>query len=346
MSTRGALILQAVRIAYMRRRHVPPTRALLVFDAVARHHGVSKAADELCLTHSAVSQQLRQLEEQLGVRLVQRGARGTELTDAGRRYHAQITGDLLRLENHTLEAMAQRPGGTRLLVGALPALAERWLIPRLPQFTQRHPGCSVHLFVFGTHFYLLEPAFDLGIQYDDAIWPGATRKPLMPERCVVVCAPQSRWRAAVAAGDFRDVPQLQLTSRLGAWEDWFNQADIENRPALSLAGHRFDLYSMILEAARIDIGVGLLPEILVQRELREGTLVQAHPFDSQGPRGYSIFFSPHRAGDDPLTEQFADWLVECAAADQAEMPASATSAASGAVSARKIRDPSVALANP
>ena len=99
------------------RKHIPSTRALLVFDAVARHHGVSKAAEELCLTHSAVSQQLRLLEGQLGLQLVQRGARGSTLTDVGRRYHAQIVGDLLRLQNHTLEAMAQRPDGARLLVG-------------------------------------------------------------------------------------------------------------------------------------------------------------------------------------------------------------------------------------
>ena len=132
------------------RRRLPSTRALLVFDAVARHHGVGKAADALCLTHGAVSQQLRLLEAQLGVRLVQRTAHGSQLTDAGRRYHAQIAGDLLRLENHTLEAMAQRPDGTSLLVGAVPAFAERWLLPRIPAFTALQPGCSVHLQIFPT----------------------------------------------------------------------------------------------------------------------------------------------------------------------------------------------------
>ena len=126
------------------RKHIPSTRALLVFDAVARHHGVSKAAEELCLTHSAVSQQLRRLEGQLGLQLVQRGARGSTLTDVGRRYRAQIVGDLLRLQNHTLEAMAQRPDGARLLVGCVPVFAERWLLPRLPAFlvAQRAAACT------------------------------------------------------------------------------------------------------------------------------------------------------------------------------------------------------------
>ena len=183
------------------RKHIPSTRALLVFDAVARHHGVSKAAEELCLTHSAVSQQLRLLEGQLGLQLVQRGARGSTLTDVGRRYHAQIAGDLLRLENHTLEAMAQRPDGARLLVGCVPVFAERWLLPRLPDFLARHRHCSLHLQVFPTQTYMAELPFDLAVQYDDASWPGAQATPLMREVVVAVCAPGARHRRAMARGD-------------------------------------------------------------------------------------------------------------------------------------------------
>ena len=151
-------------------RHLPSTRALLVFDAVARHHGIGKAADALCLTHGAVSQQLRSLETQLGVRLVQRTAHGSQLTDAGRRYHAQIAGDLLRLENHTLEAMAQRPDGTRLLVGSVPGFAERWLLPRMPAFAALQPACSVHLQIFPTHIYMDEPAFDVENHLEGMVW--------------------------------------------------------------------------------------------------------------------------------------------------------------------------------
>lgn len=296
------------------RRQIPATRALLIFDAVARHHGVSKAAEELCLTHSAVSQQLRQLETLLGVRLVQRHARGTTLTDAGRRYHAQIAGDLLRLENHTLEAMAQRPDGERLLVGAVPALAERWLVPRLPRFMAQHPSCSVHLQVFPTHIYVEDPAYDIGVQYDDAIWPGAETRALMREDCVVVCAPESPLMRELARGDFRAAPLLQLSSRLGAWQDWFAQAGVTRTPGNVVAGHRFDLFSMLVEAVRSGLGVGLVPRYFVEREIASGELLQAHSHVGAGPRGYSAFVASHRAGD-PLVEAFAQWLVEAAASD-------------------------------
>ncbi|RZL64982.1 MAG: LysR family transcriptional regulator [Variovorax sp.] len=295
------------------RRQIPATRALLVFDAVARHHGVSKAAEALCLTHSAVSQQLRQLEAQLGLRLVNRHARGTTLTDAGLRYHAHIAGDLLRLENHTLEAMAQRPDGERLLVGAVPVFAERWLVPRMPQFIARHPACSVHLQVFPTQFYVDDPAFDIGVQYDDAVWPGASPHPLMPEDCVVVCSPAAAGRREMARGDFRSTHLLQLSSRLAAWQDWFSQAGLTRVPDNVMSGHRFDLFSMLVEAVQAGLGVGLVPRYCVARELARGDLLQAHPYVGRSARGYSAFVAQHRAGD-ALVDAFLRWLQEEAAA--------------------------------
>lgn len=295
------------------RRHIPTTRALLAFDAVARHQAVGKAAEVLCLTHGAVSQQIRLLEDQLGIRLLQRGARGSVLTEAGKRYHAQIAGDLLRLENHTLEAMSQRPGGARLLVGALPVFGERWLLPRLPAFANLQPGCSLHMQVFPTHVALDEPPFDVAVQYDDASWPGAQSHLLARETCIVVCAPQCRLRSALARSDFRQATLLQLTSRLAAWEDWFTAAGIERIPASRVSGHRFDLFSMLIEAVRADLGIGLVPHYAVERELRSGELIQAHRFAHRSTRGYSVFVAAHKV-DDPLAAAFVAWMKESAGA--------------------------------
>lgn len=311
-SVRFALNSQADSFSYMH-RHIPSTRALVVFDAVARHHSVSQAAEELCITHSAVSQQIRQLESQLGVQLFERSARGSRLTTAGRRYHGQIAGDLLRLQNHTLEAMAQRPDGTRLLLGCVPVFAERWLLPRLPAFLTRQQHCSLHLQVFPTQIYMPEVPFDLAVQYDDAAWPGALVQPLMREACVAVCAPTSRHRKAMARGDFRQAPLLQLSSRLGAWGDWFTRAGIAQQPEQSLAGHRFDLFSMLVEAVRADLGVGLVPQYFVARELQAGELVLAHPCVDQEARGYSLFVAPDRASE-PAVAAFTQWLRATVAA--------------------------------
>lgn len=299
------------------RRHIPSTRALLAFDAVARHHSVGKAAEELSLTHSAVSQQLRLLEDELGVRLLQRGARGSVLTETGRRYHAQVAGDLLRLQNHTLEAMAQRPGGERLLIGVVPVFGERWLMPRLPAFTAERPECTVHMQVFPTQLYVDEPAFDVAVQYHDAPWPGAQVRPLMRETCVVVCAPEARQRRTMMRGDFSGASLLHLRSRLSAWDEWFARASIDRRPANTVSGHRFDLFSMLIEAVRADLGVGLVPLYAVERELQAGELALAHRHVDESARGYSVFIAPHKSSD-PLAEAFVGWLLAAAPGGRSE----------------------------
>jgi DNA-binding transcriptional LysR family regulator len=154
-------------------------------------------------------------------------------------------------------------------------------------------------------------SFDVGVQYDDAVWPGANALPLMGESCVVVCSPQAKGRAAMARGDFRAASLLQLRTRVGAWEEWFEQTAHAQRPENLVTGHRFDLFSSLVAAVRADLGVGLVPEYFVERELRSGELVLACPHRAPSSRGYSVFVAPSRT-DDPLVSAFVAWL--CAAA--------------------------------
>jgi len=195
-------------------------------------------------------------------------------------------------------------------------------MPRMPAFTALQPACSVHLQIFPTHIYMDEPAFDVGVQYDDAVWPGAQARSLLPEHCVVVCAPQARYRREMARGDFRSATLLQLSSRLGAWEEWFAQAEIARTPANTVAGHRFDLFSMLVEAVRAGLGVGLVPDYFVERELRSGELVPAHPKLGHSDRGYSVFTAPHKA-QDPVVDAFVRWLRDVAAPADAMVSAHA-----------------------
>ena len=103
------------------------------------------------------------------------------------------------------------------------------------------------------------------------------------------------------------MPLLQLSSRLGAWDDWFARAGITRVPEHRLGGHRFDLFSMLVEAVRADLGVGLVPQYFVQRELDAGTLALAHPHADTGARGYSLFMPPAREPD-PTVAAFTQWL--------------------------------------
>ena len=145
---------------------------------------------------------------------------------------------------------------------------------------------------------------------------------------MAVCAPQSRHRRATERGDFRAVPLLQLSSRLGVWDDWLGRAGITRVPTHTLGGHRFDLFSMLVEAVHADLGmglsVGLVPRYFVERELQAGELVLAHPHHDSGARGYSLFVAPGRL-ENPAVAAFAQWLRTTVAAEGAvaEVPSDA-----------------------
>lgn len=294
-------------------RALPSTRALQIFSAVARHLSVSAAAEELSLTHGALSQQLHKLEEQLGVQLLRRSSRGVTLTEAGRHYREQVDADLERLQAHMLETMARREGESPLVIGAVPVLAERWLVPRLPDFLARHPQVSLQLKVFPHLIFLEDPRFDAAIHYQDAVWSGARREPLMDEDCVAVCSPATGVAKRLAGGDFRSVPLLHLTSRPDAWQQWFAQARAVRAPANPLAGHRLDLFSMLLEAVRAGIGAGLVPRYFVERELASGELALAHRHVLAATQSYALFVPEQRAAD-PVVLAFTGWLKEQARA--------------------------------
>lgn len=288
-------------------RPLPSTRALQIFSAVARHQSVSQAAEELCLTHGALSQQLNKLEQQLGVKLLRRTSRGVTLTEAGRHYREQVEGDLQRLQAHMVELMARREGETSLVIGAVPVIGERWLLPRLPGFLAQHPQVSVQVKVFPNNLFIDDPHYDAAIHYQNAVWAGARREPLIEESCVAVCSPQSGFARRLATGDFRSVPLLHLTSRPEAWQQWFGEARPVRAPANALAGHRFDLFSMLLEAVRAGIGVGLLPRFFVERELGSGELLQAHRHVLPASQTYAVFVPEHKSAD-PGVLAFTRWL--------------------------------------
>lgn len=288
-------------------RSLPSTRALQVFSAVARHQSVSQAAEELSLTHGALSQQLHKLEQHLGVKLLRRSSRGVTLTEAGRRYREHVDGDLQRLQAHMLELMARREGESSLTIGAVPVLAERWLLPRLGDFLTRHPAVSLQLKVFPNQLFVDDPHYDAAIHYQSAVWAGAQRQPLMEESCVAVCSAQAAFAKRLAAGDFRNVPLLHLSSRPEAWQQWFSQARVARAPANALAGHRFDLFSMVLEAARAGLGVGLLPRFFVERELASGELLLAHRHVLPATQAYAVFVPEHKSADAGVLA-FTHWL--------------------------------------
>lgn len=295
------------------RRLTPSMSLLLVFEAAGKTESYSRAAEALSLTQGAVSRQIHALEEQLGITLFRREGRTVRLTDAGRVYHRELGAALGRIRGATLQAMTFNSGMGTLRLATLPTLGSKWLLPQLPDFYAKHPGITVHL-----HSRIGTVDFSAG-DLDAAITVGAFHQegvhvlPLFGERLVAIQAPAAGGMARQPAPEsLLEAPLLTVASYPQAWSDWFSHHGFEHR-RMKL-GPAFELTSHLIQAVRAGIGVGLVPQALVQDELDQGLLVQAGaPVATQ--RAYGLAY-PERSNDEPAFVAFRDWLVSSVAVEK------------------------------
>lgn len=289
-----------------RRAFLPPMAELMAFEAVARHQNVSRAADELALTQSAVSRQLRQLEAQLGLSLFERVRQRLVLTDAGRLYAAQVQACLQQLSEATQATMARQGVAELLNLAVLPTLASRWLIPHLGSFAAQHPQVTVNFAARSEPFDFATTAFDAALHFGDPVWSGALCEFLMNEEVVAVCSEDFQRRHAVyTAADLPRVVRLQQSTRPTQWAQWFEQAGIDCPHALRGPSHEH--FSMMAQAAVAGLGAALLPRILIDAELASGALVELGPQRLRSPQAYYLVYPESRAGH-PVLQSFRHWL--------------------------------------
>lgn len=286
---------------------MPATAALVAFDAAARHQSFTKAAEELALTQSAVCRQINGLEAQLGVALFRRSRRGVMLTEAGRAYARQIAQRLDAIERDTLDLMAGQGAGGTLELAVAPTFATRWLLPRLPHFARVHPGITVNLTTRTRPFLFDDEIFDAAIYNGDGHWPGAETAFLLREDLVAVASPALIGdRSSLTANDIAAMPLLQQTTRPTIWREWFESQGL--RVGQAMAGPRYELFSMLAQAARCDMGVALIPRFLLEEELAEGKLVVANPHVLRRDNAYHLA-CPEARSEDAALARFREWLI-------------------------------------
>lgn len=305
------------------RRMIPSLQALLCFESAAKHLSYTHAAQELFLTQSAVSRQIKQLEQQLGLDLFQRSRYGVELTAAGEHYYNNIKTLLSGLEQSTQDLMTHKGLGGTLRLGVVPTFATRWLLPRLHQFNNLHPEITIHLttstkpFLFSEN--LLDAAIYTGTAQQIQHWPGIKSQLLMPEDLVAVCSPQlirkylpeiqsslPSGQLQLSAEQMAKLPLLQQTTRPHIWQEWFNLAGFHHPGALE--GQRHELFSMLAVAATHHLGLALIPENLLQSELAAGDLIIASTQKLLGARAYYFVYSEQQPS--PLIDKFSAWLLQ------------------------------------
>ncbi|SFH25743.1 LysR family transcriptional regulator [Pseudomonas sp. NFACC45] len=289
------------------RRKIPSTVALVSFEAAARHESFTKAAQELSLTQGAICRQISSLEDFLGVELFRRSRRGVKLTEAGLSYSRRVATQLDAVERDTLSVMGHT-GANVIELAVVPTFGTQWLLPRLKDFQQQHPEVTVNLNNRTRPFLFADTDFDAAIYFGDADWSGTESHKLMGENPMPVCSPTLLdHRDSLTPQAIAELPLLQQTTRPYAWRQWFNSQNLNI--ARDLTGPRYELFSMLAQAAMHDMGIALIPPFLIQRELAEKRLVIANRNALSSIKAYYLMI-PERKVESASLRAFRDWLVK------------------------------------
>lgn len=289
----------------MSMRNLPPLTALRAFEALGRRGSVNAAAQELCVTHGAVSKQIKALEAHIGLRLTRREGARIEFTLDGARFFAHVTKAFDALESAARSVHDAGFGG-QLTVACMPGLAETWLIPHLPGFQALHPNIALTILPAAS---AEGPArdVDLSILYGRPDWPDWTIRLLRRLEIFPVCAP------TLAAGPtpLRTVGDLFRHTLIDDpdgthWRDFFVALGLDpNAPRKTL---RFEDFRHCLAAARAGLGVAMGDDLTTARDLAAGELVR--PL-AEMMRRQSVAYHLVTPSDRPLSpgaQAFVDWL--------------------------------------
>lgn len=287
-------------------RHLPPLNALRAFEAAARLNSVSLAAEQLHVTHGAVSRQLKVLEEHLGVALFVKDGRGLKLTDAGTRLR-DVSGEAFDRLRAVCAELSLRDDEAPFVLGCSGSLLARWFIPRLGRLNADLPDLRLHLSAGEGDLDPRRPGLDALLLFAEPPWPADMQVfELASERIGPVLSPHyARYGQLCNAPSaaLADEDLLHTTSRSQAWPSWAEQNGIDAK-ALHY-GQGFEHLYYLLEAAVTGLGVAIAPEPLVLDDLRAGRLVAPWGF-SETPAQLALWV-PERAADG-RAQSLANWL--------------------------------------
>lgn len=246
-----------------------PVRAIWVFHAAARVGSISRAAEELGVTPSAVTQQIQALELQLGVSLLTKMGRRVVLTEAGERYFATITNEIERISEATSTIRGYR-SVTMLKVRATPTLSNKWLLPRLASFLDQHPELEIRLDGTNEPTDFNRELVDLEIRHGDGRWPGLFVEAMAEETFIPAAAPALASGGSLKAADLTRFRLIHSVKSQAQWPAWFKLAGFQ--PAQRWRRILFDRSHMAIDAAVDGMGIALESTMMMERELRDGRL--------------------------------------------------------------------------
>jgi len=283
---------------------LPSLNALKAFEVTARHRSMTRAAQELCVTHGAVSRQVQALEAKLGVLLLKRHTRSVEPTPEGLRLAADLTVAL-----NLIQAAVERTKPGPLVLSCSSSITMCWLIPRMQNFYEKNPGIDINLDMNYGQVDFLRDNISVAIRNSTIEKPrNALIRDLGPEWIGPVCSP-GYLKSSGEAGlpDLARMNLLATRTRPTAWADWLEAAS-QQQPHDFTAARTFEHFYLMIQAAACDLGVAVAPYMLVSDELRSGRLIAPFGF-VQGHRRVSLWIAPH-LNEGRGIKALETWLIQ------------------------------------
>lgn len=283
---------------------LPSLNGLRIFESVSRHLNFRLAAEELGVTQSAVAQQIRKLETELGIKLFDRLSRSLQLTSEGRTYIAGISRAFDIITEATLQI---KPEPRRITLSVTPTFASKWLIPRLPNFLARNPSLDLQIVATEriSNFHL--DKVDLAIRYGQPPFgPGLHTELLYQQNIIAVCSPSllSRMGRPTSADDLKQF--LLLGDTHNFWPE-FIQSVIGSTSVPSNIGIKFNQTAHAIEAAIAGQGIALTNSFFVEQDIKEGRLTRLYEGSLRGKSDFYIVAPRHRW--DGSTKIVGQWLL-------------------------------------
>lgn len=283
---------------------LPPLNAVRAFAAAARHQSFSRAAEELHVSHSAVSRHIKLLEEHLGVLLFERRTRQSLLTPAGQTFYEQVSVALAQIAN-AATALTRGASLRKVTINVRPSFAVRWLIPRLPNFMALYPDIQPEVVTSTLPPDQSRETFDVVIRRGQSGWSSNVQPQILLEDDLVLVAAPSLLQSVPlnSAHDLVHHTLLSGKTRSSDWQNWVEHAGIAQlRNQLIL---QFDHMHLVLQAAVDGLGVALCPASLLGKDLSTRRLICPFPSLRLPLTRYYYGVSQEAAAE---TQVFIDWM--------------------------------------
>ena len=284
---------------------LPPLKSIMTFEVVTRLGSISKAAEELSLTPSAISHQITNLEAHIGRKLFERTARGVELTRSGERYQQSLAGALVVIANAAENARAE--GIEVLRIQSSPSFAALWLVPRLQRFIEKHPDIKIKLSASHVHTDFSREEIDVDIRYGLSQWPDLHVETVFEEEVLPLISPRLKEKLNLRSPEELLFQNLILSNvNLVQWPQWFAAHGVPISPSEYAVS--FDRAYLSIQAAVQGLDIALESDRLAEDALGRGLLVPVFPYrKGMQIHGHHLAF-PRSHAEYRKVKRFVAWI--------------------------------------